>query len=636
MRWIACDTENFIYIDGEKKTTEELEKWSLSNEESYIRSHAEVKVWAWLSYGRDGFQNFRTFTDFCDYLYKEKIDQGWFLNAKFDFAQIDWEVLSDEEKWTFCDSNEKEKPEGWWWNDLHGAQGERYIFTIGRGEWSIKFYDILNLIKGSLKNLLEEFDVRDEKNEPIRKLETDYQNPDNPDYLVNDVKGLYFLVKKINEKMVDLFNCSLLEDKPYAITASGLAKKIFLLRYYTKRKNRHGTESELYPTAKKVFQKIHGTGSVNTDLFWRKGNLYRGGLVIVNPYLCGKLLDKPSVRIDCNSMYPAQIAGMPEITGHAVVSTKTPWEDSVEVVDLQMVCMQLKSGMIPCFTDPEKNKMVPHFEKICEKDEHFFIFREELNELEKWYELDYSGSSIFFKTRKNKALADFVDDFYALKAQAKKDHQPITQAFAKLMLNGLGGKFAENPNKDITHRILRAGACRLDHDGTEETPSVIMDVVQGALMTSMARTYLLSSARQACKNVAEDLFYTDTDSIHGVLDLEKIEVDDFRLGAWKKEADVVVAKFLAPKTYLEIEKDGTITVHAKGCPQKALNELFHIDERDKTDYSVKELDRLFSAGQTVNTLLAMNIKGGKGLFLREKHICRPDNFLMAKDFIFEP
>lgn len=636
MKWIACDTEIFIYVDEKKLTSKEMEEWSLTHEESYIREHASVKVWAWLSYGREGFRNFQTFTDFCDYLYNEKIEQGWFLNAKFDFAQIDWEVLSNEEKWTFCDSTEKEKPDGWWWSDLHGSQGERYIFTIGKGDWSIKFYDILNLIKGSLKNLLQEFDVRDEKNKPVRKLEMDYQTPDNPDYLVNDVKGLYFLVKKINEKMVDLFNCSLLESNPYAITASGLAKKIFLLRYYTRRKNAHGTESGLYPATKKAFQKIHGTGSVNTDLFWRRGNLYRGGLVIVNPYLCGKMITRSAVRIDCNSMYPAQIRKMPEITGHAVVSAKSPWADSIEVVDLQMVCLHLKSGMIPCFTDPEKNKMVSHFEKICERDEHFFIFREELDELSNWYDIDFSGQSIFFKTKKNKAFSDFVDDFYDLKSQAKKDHQPITQAFAKLMLNGLGGKFAENPNKDITRRILREGACRLDHDGFEETPAVIMDVVQGALMTSMARICLLSSARKACRIVREDLFYTDTDSIHGVTDLEKIDVSDYRLGAWKKEADIVAAKFLAPKTYLEIEKDGTLTVHAKGCPQKALNDLFHLDEHSRTDYSFEDLDRVFSPGQTVNVLLSMNIRGGKGLFTREKHMCRPDNFLVAKDFIFEP
>lgn len=626
MNWVACDTETFTFVDGEKMTQGALEEWSLTHEEAYIRDHASVKVWAWLVYGKDGFHNFSSFEEFCEYLINEKIEQAWWFNAKFDFAEIDWQVLSDEEKWMH--GSEKDHPEGWWWDDLHGTQGERYSFTIGWGNVFCKMYDVVNFFKTSLEKMLKSFDVCDERGEKIRKLEMDYQEGGNSDYLINDVKGLYFAVKAIDEKMTMLFEKPLLSTKPYAITASGLAKKIFLENFYA-------PNVPCYQKRKMVYQRVHSS-SLEKDVFWRKGNLYKGGLVLVNPFLSGKMIDIPSVRVDSNSMYPAQIEKMSEIIGNGVVSRLPPWEGAIEVVDLQAVCMHLKEGMIPCFSDPKKNKMVNHFEKICECGEHFFIFREELTELMEWYHIDYDGFSVFFKTKDNPSYREYVQSFYQLKRQSKESGDRLLQDFAKLMLNGLGGKFAENPVKDRTERVLKDGACRLENLGDEVCASAMMDVRQGAVMTSMARVTLLSTARKACKNVAQDLFYTDTDSIHGRLDLSQVDVDDYRLGAWKKEASISRAKFLAPKTYLEMEENGILTVHAKGCPQKAIDALFQIDETGRSPLTTEEIDRLFSPGQTIEALHAMNIRGGKALFTRAKHICKPENVYVGKDFLFEP
>lgn len=626
MKWVACDTETFTFVGSEKISQEALAEWSLAHEEAHIREHATVQVWAWLVYGKDGFRNFSTFEEFCVYLIDEKIEQAWWFNAKFDFAEIDWQVLSDEEKWAHA--NEKNHPSGWWWDDLHGAQGERYSFTIGYGSIFCKMYDVVNFFKTSLEKMLKAFDVRDDRGEKIRKLTMDYQHGENEEYLINDVKGLYFAIKAIDEKMTALFEKPLLSSKPYAITASGLAKKIFLENFYA-------PNAPSYQKRKMVYQRVHSS-SIEKDAFWRRGNLYRGGLVIVNPFLAGKMISDSAVRIDNNSMYPAMIQKMPEIVGNGVVSRLPPWENAVEVVDLQAVCMHLKSGMIPCFSDPKKNKMVSHFEKICEPGEHFFIFKSELDELAEWYDIDYDGYHIFFKTKDNPVYCEYVQTFYQLKREAKESGDRVLQDFAKLMLNGLGGKFAENPQKERTTRVLKDGACRLENEGAEVCALSMMDVRQGSFMTSMARVNLLSTARKACKNVAEDLFYTDTDSIHGRLALSNVEIDEYRLGAWKKEANVSHAKFLAPKTYLEMEENGILTVHAKGCPQKALDHLFQIDENGLSPLSVEEIDRLFSPGQKINALHAMNIRGGKALFLRPKHICKPENVFVGKDFLFEP
>ena len=53
--------------------------------------------------------------------------------------------------------------------------------------------------------------------------------------------------------------------------------------------------------------------------------------------------------------------------------------------------------------------------------------------------------------------------------------------------------------------------------------------------------------------------YSDTDSIHCLLDIEELkqfcEIDDVKLGAWKHESTFTKAKFIRQKCYIEIIDD---------------------------------------------------------------------------------
>ena len=89
--------------------------------------------------------------------------------------------------------------------------------------------DICNIYGGGLAKNLEDFDIRDEQGNKIRKLSMDYVEADierDFDYMLADTKGLYYLAKKIDKTIFDISGFSLFNGD--YITAGGLAKKSFL------------------------------------------------------------------------------------------------------------------------------------------------------------------------------------------------------------------------------------------------------------------------------------------------------------------------------------------------------------------------------------------------------------------------
>ena len=85
----------------------------------------------------------------------------------------------------------------------------------------------------------------------------------------------------------------------------------------------------------------------------------------------------------------------------------------------------------------------------------------------------------------------------------------------------------------------------------------------GVFITAHARNKTISSA-QACY---DRFVYADTDSLHiiGTDYPDGLDIDPFRLGAWKHESTFTRAKFLHAKCYVE-EIDGKITTHVAGMP----------------------------------------------------------------------
>lgn len=105
--------------------------------------------------------------------------------------------------------------------------------------------------------------------------------------------------------------------------------------------------------------------------------------------------------------------------------------------------------------------------------------------------------------------------------------------------------------------------------------------------------------------------YSDTDSIHALLDDKDVEelgdvldIDDYKLGALKKESVFVKGKYLRQKCYMEEWPDGTMNVTVAGLPKK----LSHVVNFDN-----------FKIGFTTADISDEEI-GEKGRKLTYKHV----------------
>lgn len=141
-------------------------------------------------------------------------------------------------------------------------------------------------------------------------------------------------------------------------------------------------------------------------------------------------------------------------------------------------------------------------------------------------------------------FSDFVSHFYNARAEAKASNDATSALFYKYILNSAYGKFAQNPENYFDYKIA-PDTEDFRMDGWE--PDMIDDVfghiiwrkpsdsfirhnvATAASITGAARSILMRAIAYA-----KNPIYCDTDSII-CEDLEGVEIDDKKLGAWKLE-----------------------------------------------------------------------------------------------------
>lgn len=642
--WGASDTETFTYIDGVKVSEDDLKTLGREKPQSFFRRHASVRVWAWQFSDGKHFFITNDFDEFTTFLCEHKVKAIWFYNAKFDFAQIDYQLLTHTPVFERR-TDKHNKGDGYTFESLHNDKGGRFSLKIwvpykarGKGSrnvdrhervHSFTFYDFCNIFGGGLAKLLKEFNVKDFNGNDIRKSTMNYQGvdenalkPEDLQYMKNDTMGLYHLIRTANKTLNELTGYDICKAKPDVMTAGGLAKKMLLKFLYPK------TEEKF---RKQKFQDDHPI-SVKQDEFLRKHRLYNGGLCILNNVFAGKVITAKMTRYDVNSEYPFIMSTMADLYGDGFKMTPNEWETQSEKfkADHERILMftelhgKLKENKIPCFRNGYSTK----FEETINIEERpYLIFEEEFEELQKWYDFVYEVKYyILYRKRKIHGYKDFVDYFYELKNSSKKAGDTAKTKFAKLLLNSSYGKLAERVARRITWREINpeTGAVHLvSNNETEIEEKSMLSVVQGAYVTSLARVWILSHIREICReNVKERLIYCDTDSIHALA--EYPNADAFALGGFKNEGSFNYCKYIAPKCYFDgiVENGETkdIEIHSKGLSVKLIAEEFKVGEKWK---SPDEISSRFSYGEKFQPLSGMNIKGGKALIPIEKYLAKP-------------
>ena len=644
--WCSADTETYTLIDGVIVSTDELNKMvDDTHNVAWFRDHASIDTYAWqISVGEyDAICS--TFDEWLELLCKHKIDVVWFYNAKFDFSQIDYQILSQPSKWQPYSKDAKQDKYNCY-DSLHNAFGARYSYTL----WyhyvnknkktvchKIHIYDLMNIFTGGLARLLDNFDIRDKDGNKLRKLEMDYQNnkdangnytADAIQYMIIDVKGLYYLIEKCDNYIKTRYNMSL-TPKPDFMTAGGFAKRLLLETLYN---------TGDYSKNLQLFQKDY-IMFLSYDKMLRNGGLYQGGKCIVNYNYQNKLIDKHFARYDYNSHYPARMREGVAFKGKCYKIDYNEFikmqdkDDYIFIYHLTAWRGTLKPNMFGVWYDYVLKKYTETPSSIDGDTIGLLIFDFEFEEYKTyWYDFDYDIDYVIaYKKIIDTKYIDFVDNLYKDKTEGKKTKNKCQEMFSKLGLNSAYGKFAQNPYQAITHREIseETGACHLIIDGIETDEKSLMSVVQGAYITARGRVELCKSIRTYCvNNPREDFYYCDTDSIHGNF---IVNADAFKIGELKLEGICNYGLFLAPKTYFEILDDNTIELHTKGVPvsvvYQAMRKRGAIDKDNKV-IDLEKILSIFKAGNKFQCLSALNLKGGKGLIPFYKELCKTDNTRM--------
>ena len=557
----------------------------------------DCRVWAWglceignpdyFEYGNsiDGFMDFIE-----NFLYNPVI---YFHNAKFDFQFIISYLLMNNYTWV----DDKTKRDNRTFSTLITDSGQFYCldvwFKVGNKQTKkVRFLDSLKILNFSVEKIAKDFNL------PISKLKIDYTKKreighkltnQERDYLRNDVE----IMSRALEKVFEL----------------GLTKMTIGSNALAEFKSMTKNFDDLLP----IF-------SLRDDAKVRSA--YKGGFTYLNPLYkeqetgCGVVFDK-------NSMYPAKMTQeiLPYGWGRDFVG-KYQNDDSYPLYIQTLTCtFNLKPGKIPSIQlkNYPSFKMNEYLEtsndqpvtlSLCTPDFDLFMDNYDVDVIE-W------GGGVKFHGMKG-IFTKYVNKWTQSKIQAKKAGNGALYTISKLMLNSCYGKTGLNPrcakkmpyldeNKVVRYHTLPV----------EERKPVYVPLA--TFITGYARADIIRSS-QAIRDYSLQKYgfdayvYSDTDSIHCLLndedvkELSKImDIDDYKLGAWKLESKFKRGKYLRQKCYIEEQEDGQIVSTIAGLPKK-LAPLITFDNF-KVGFSTKNLDS-GKLAQIGNKLAYKYVPGG--------------------------
>ena len=337
---------------------------------------------------------------------------------------------------------------------------------------------------------------------------------------------------------------------------------------------------------------------------------YRGGFVYAAPQYAGKEVGA-GIVLDVNSLYPWAYSTQPLPYGEPKYFEGEYQPDSLYTLYVQMFrcsfkikprhipTIQLKGmfGFLPTeyITDSGGEEVVLCLTSVDLKlfFEHYDVFNLEYFSGWKW-----KASTCLFTA--------YADKWFALKAQATRDHNKPLRQIAKLMLNSLYGRFAINPHTYSKEPYYCAESDTVAYVNGPDEERKPLYIPVGAFVTAWARNKTI----RAAQSVYDRFLYADTDSLHllGTELPEELDIDDVRLGAWAHESSFDRAKYIRAKTYVE-EENGELRVTCAGM-SKILHKLVTFENfKPGAVYGGKLLPKIVPGGVVLSET-TFKIQGG--------------------------
>ena len=340
---------------------------------------------------------------------------------------------------------------------------------------------------------------------------------------------------------------------------------------------------------KKKFERLFPKLDKFVDSDIRKS--YKGGWTYVNPLYKNKKLGR-GVVYDVNSMYPWAMKFCKLPYGYPVFKKGKP--EAHPLYDLFVVqfvaTFELKPGKFPSiqlkhtyqFADNEYIKCAeePVLLTLTSVDYQLFLDNYNADIIE------YKGTYYF--QSKTGMFSEYIDYWYSVKENSARQGNDAMKEIAKRMLNSLYGKFGmklEGRSK-IPYFDKEQDKVKYKPSEPEDREGVYLPVA--TFITSYCRDKIIRAAQSvACRFV-----YADTDSIHilGQFTPSTIDIDNYRLGAFKEESKFCRALFIRQKTYMEVN-NGKLEIKCAGMPAAMKRTVREVDFYNGAEFPIGEGSR---------------------------------------------
>lgn len=275
---------------------------------------------------------------------------------------------------------------------------------------------------------------------------------------------------------------------------------------------------------------------------------YRGGWVYVNPEHRGEDIGE-GVRLDVNSLYPWALSTCRLPVGRPEYFRGAPPADRLWVSRCVMTA-SLKGDGVPCipvkaaalFGSAEYGELIePTQIDLCSVDYELWSENYDIDVLTWDYGFTFDGADGLF--------TDYINYYMSIKEHATGGERYQ----AKLFMNSLYGKFGQKI--DVAGKVPTIDDDKVLHLVKAEKRDREPVYLPVAIFTC---AYARAKTIRAARLFGERFCYADTDSIHAIgADIpEGVPIHESKLGYFKIEAFFERARFVRPKTYVEIERGG--------------------------------------------------------------------------------
>ncbi|AXF52067.1 MAG: DNA polymerase [Podoviridae sp. ctbd591] len=343
---------------------------------------------------------------------------------------------------------------------------------------------------------------------------------------------------------------------------------------------------------------------------------YKGGWTYLNKEYRNKKVFSGEVY-DVNSMYPWAMKYCALPYGNPVrFSGEYKKSEIYNLYVVEIECeFKLKKGKFPSIQI--KNSIFYSETEYIEESEDITTLILTSVDLELFFECYdvniYKWCGGYAFKSKVGLFSDYIDYWYNIKSQSKIDGNKGYEFIAKRMLNSLYGKYGSRGEGRSKIPYLDDGVVRFKLSELENRKAGYVPVA--SFITSYCRDKII----RAANSIGSRFIYADTDSIH-ILAGEKpnIDIDEYRLGAFKLESRFIRAKFIRQKTYMEIDDCVDVNgnhielknIKCAGMPKKIQKRVDEIDFCEGSVFNGKLLPEVVPGGVILKET-TFEIKGSK-------------------------